>query len=300
MFCKYCGAPLGDHDKFCIKCGKPVKPAAGFFSVGNKDNEEEEDSYEEDFSDFDEKEEYDEGEEKTGKNSRLLLIIIVVLLCAIVAVAAVLFLRIRSSDSKKEAETTGEESEEQTESDGEEETEASESQEEIATEIAEIVTTAQETATEVTTTAATTQALSSPTISAASATSSLSEYGMTHTASLVIDGDLTTGWVEGADGQGIGESITLTFADTSLVEGFVIFAGYQKSDELYEKNSRPRGITLTFSDGTEMNYELSDLNGAQSFTFPEPVTAKSVTLTINSVYAGTTYEDTVISEILFN
>ena len=44
-----------------------------------------------------------------------------------------------------------------------------------------------------------------------SSTSSLSEYNMTHSPERVIDGDLSTAWVEGADGQGIGEAITLYF-----------------------------------------------------------------------------------------
>ncbi len=26
MFCTYCGAPLNETDKFCIKCGRPTSP----------------------------------------------------------------------------------------------------------------------------------------------------------------------------------------------------------------------------------------------------------------------------------
>lgn len=48
----------------------------------------------------------------------------------------------------------------------------------------------------------------------------------------VIDGDLTTGWVEGVSGQGIGETITVYFDGTYLVSGIEIYAGYQKSDDL--------------------------------------------------------------------
>lgn len=67
------------------------------------------------------------------------------------------------------------------------------------------------------------------------ASSELSEYNMTHSAERIMDGSLATAWVEGQDGQGTGETIKVTFDDAYVMSGIKIYAGYQKSDELYEK-----------------------------------------------------------------
>ncbi|MCD8144042.1 MAG: zinc-ribbon domain-containing protein [Oscillospiraceae bacterium] len=132
-------------------------------------------------------------------------------------------------------------------------------------------------------------------ISAVTATSALSEYNMTHSASRICDGNLSTAWVEGVDGNGIGESVTITF-DGSCLE---INAGYQKSSDLYEKNARPSELLLTFSDGTTETVWLEDVNATQTIVLSQARETSSVTLTIQSVYTGWKYEDTVISEVAF-
>ncbi len=136
-----------------------------------------------------------------------------------------------------------------------------------------------------------------PVVKSASATSELSEYGMTHTAKLAIDGSTKTGWVEAVSGQGIGESITLTLTETSQVSGFTIWAGYHKSSDLYQKNSRPSSLQISFSDSSMIVINLEDNMSAQTFYFEQPVMTDQVVITIQSVYPGTKYEDTVISEI---
>lgn len=130
------------------------------------------------------------------------------------------------------------------------------------------------------------------------ATSSLSEYDMTHTPAYVVDGDLTTGWVEGADGQGIGEIITISFNQETPVNGIFIYAGYQKSDSLFEKNSRPKDIVVSFSDGTGEGFGLHDLNDIQQIVFSSTKVTTSISIEIRSVYPGSKYEDTVISELV--
>ena len=133
-----------------------------------------------------------------------------------------------------------------------------------------------------------------------SASSSLVEqsYGISHTPEKAIDGDLTTGWVEDAPGAGIGETITLFLDSTYTVRGFVIHAGYQKSASLYERNARPAVLKLSFSNGESQSFTLQDLNGQQRILFAQPVETDRVTFTIESVYNGTTYQDTVISELM--
>lgn len=133
------------------------------------------------------------------------------------------------------------------------------------------------------------------------ASSYLSEPNLNlyHTPERTVDGSLSTAWVEGIDGSGVGESISFTFDRTYLVSGMRINAGYQKSEELYWMNARPASLTVTFSDGTQQTVLLRDVNARQDITFDAPVETQSIRLTIASLYEGTTYADTVISEVSF-
>ena len=113
----------------------------------------------------------------------------------------------------------------------------------------------------------------------------------------MIDGSLANAWAEGADGPGIGENLRLKLDDVYTVNTIYINAGYQKSSDLYKKNCRPKEITLEFSNGVTMDYTLDDLNGQQQIVLPNSVRTDSIKIIIQSVYAGTKYEDTLISEI---
>lgn len=143
----------------------------------------------------------------------------------------------------------------------------------------------------------TTQPFSMENVSYISATSQLSEYDMTHSADRLIDGDISTAWVEGMSGQGIRESVSVHFDDEYLISGIKINAGYQKNDELYNKNSRPAKIGIAFSDGIYEVHKLEDVNNVQDIVFNKPVFSTSISLIIKDIYSGTKYEDTAISEI---
>lgn len=129
------------------------------------------------------------------------------------------------------------------------------------------------------------------------ASSELSEKGMIHNAERICDGNLKKAWVEGVAGQGIGETITFNLKKSCVVKGFRINAGYQKTEELYYKNSRPKTIDIHFSTGKTFQFDLDDYYGTQNFKFDSPIMAKSITITIVSVYEGNLYEDTVFSEL---
>lgn len=120
---------------------------------------------------------------------------------------------------------------------------------------------------------------------------------MTHSADRLIDGDISTAWVEGMSGQGIKESVSVYFDGEYLINGIKINAGYQKNDELYSKNSRPAKVGIVFSDGTYEVHELDDVNNVQDIVFYGAMVTSKVSLMIEDVYSGTKYEDTAISEI---
>ncbi|MCC8141333.1 MAG: discoidin domain-containing protein [Lachnospiraceae bacterium] len=136
-------------------------------------------------------------------------------------------------------------------------------------------------------------------VSEVTASSSLyeSQYDIDHSPSSLIDGSLSNAWCENAAGQGVGEWVKLTFNGTYEINGIKINAGYQKDDDLYNKNSRPKEIYISFSDGSGVSFTLSDEMTQQNIAFSAPVSTSSVTITIQSVYPGNKYEDTLISEI---
>ncbi len=138
------------------------------------------------------------------------------------------------------------------------------------------------------------------TVISTSATSVLAEENIIHDPDKISDGLLSTSWVEGVSGYGIGESVTLYFDDIYNIDGCVINAGYQRSQYLYDKNARPSEILLTFSDGTSETVLLDDIFRSQHILLSSPVLTDSVTLTILSSYRGSAFEDTAIAEISFS
>ena len=134
-------------------------------------------------------------------------------------------------------------------------------------------------------------------VSEVSASSSLSEYDMTHEPEFLTDGMVKTAWVEGAPGQGIGESVTLYFDEVYQVTGVDIYARYHKSKSLYRKNSRPKEIFVEFSDGSGETFVLKNQFKKQSVRLSRPADTEYMKITMESVYLGSKFEDTVISEI---
>ena len=120
---------------------------------------------------------------------------------------------------------------------------------------------------------------------------------MVHSAEKICDGSLKNAWVEGAAGQGIGETVNFVFDARYSFSGMKINAGYQKTKELYYKNSRPKKLKITFSDNKSITVKLKDYYGIQKVDFREPIVSDQVTVTIESVYKGNKYKDTVISEL---
>lgn len=155
-------------------------------------------------------------------------------------------------------------------------------------------------------------------------------YGAPH----LIDGDEHTAWAEGAKGTGVGSVVVVPLpAGSGPME---IRGGFGKSPELYQANGRPRKVeVLLLGQGVSVfgaqydawraipllgrgEVELKDVDGWQPLTLPAagppPATWKPggppgtvanpadqhpayVAIRILSVYPGTRYEDTCISEI---
>jgi hypothetical protein len=113
----------------------------------------------------------------------------------------------------------------------------------------------------------------------------------------LLDGNDATAWVEGSSGQGVDDFLVVEFDTAPAVSGLTIRNGYDKSGDIYGKNSRVKDVELRFSIGDEIETTLKDTPGEQRVALSRPVQAKWVQLIIRSVYPGWKYSDTAINEV---
>jgi hypothetical protein len=135
-------------------------------------------------------------------------------------------------------------------------------------------------------------------------------------------GEPKTAWCEGVRGTGIGEAIRIDFSSPQPVAVISISPGYEKSLDLFAKNSRIMRALLSLSDGSQYQlvfrkhfYELSDgkqswqrmnsryqeINSPQMFVLSpdgqQPKVVRWLELSIVETVTGSKYQDTCISRI---
>lgn len=116
-----------------------------------------------------------------------------------------------------------------------------------------------------------------------------------------FDAYLDTMWIEGVWGNGIGEAITIKLDEAHNINGITIYNGNKINRDLYEKYSRVKTLRITFSDGSQRQFELDDtFYEPCQVNFINPVRSNSLKIEILDVYEGSTYQDTCISEISLN
>jgi hypothetical protein len=114
------------------------------------------------------------------------------------------------------------------------------------------------------------------------------------------DDDPSTAWVEGKPGPGVGEWVRLhvtTMHGANRVR-LRLRNGYQKSQHLFEANTRAKVVTITLLPSkVTVQRELADQMGWQEVVVDQPAGDLSgVELRIDSVYAGKKYEDLCLSD----
>ncbi len=107
-------------------------------------------------------------------------------------------------------------------------------------------------------------------------------------------------WVEGVNGYGINEHITISMKYLGPVDNFVIYNGYidPKRMDLYKANGRLKKASVSSRDFDTFEIEVKDTPNPQIFILPEPT--DKFTITILDVYEGNKYEDLSISAITRN
>ncbi|NPV02995.1 MAG: hypothetical protein HPY53_16600 [Brevinematales bacterium] len=129
----------------------------------------------------------------------------------------------------------------------------------------------------------------------------------------LFDRDLSTCWSEGVKGPGEGEWIEFELKGNIGITEIWIGAGYLKNPDTYKKNSFPATfkIELFYEDADEPNsyhgfleitgdFQDDMYNGVQLLkVFDDTMYPEKIRMTIETVYPGTKYDDTCISELYF-
>lgn len=113
----------------------------------------------------------------------------------------------------------------------------------------------------------------------------------------VVDGRLETAWVEGKTGNGEGDWLIVDFGAPRRLTGIEIYNGYHKNASLFQRNNRIRDVEIVLSDATILSRTLNDAPGPQSIMLAKETTADWVQIKIVSVYPGSRYKDTAITEL---
>ena len=138
-------------------------------------------------------------------------------------------------------------------------------------------------------------------------------------ASRAADSKLATGWIEGATGPGIGESVTLSLGRPRNIRLVRVVPGCAASPESWEKHNRLRKFSLVFEGGTVVTVDRrgvtaemdSQVEAHEDFVLPgvgfgtqtlvflsKPVASSWVKLAIEEVEKGSGEADeTCVSEI---
>jgi hypothetical protein len=125
-----------------------------------------------------------------------------------------------------------------------------------------------------------------------------SQFGNSYGAVNLFDSSTGTAWVEGQQGNGIGEWITVEFETMRRVKSFTVQNGYQKNNDIFQKNNRVRQLRVVFSGGETQTFILEDKISAQYLSLPKPVQAYWMKFIIDDVWAGNRYMDTAITKLL--
>lgn len=110
------------------------------------------------------------------------------------------------------------------------------------------------------------------------------------------DGDIGSSWQEGESGLGEGKSLKINLDGSHKIRYIVFYLGNWRSDEMWGYNARPHELTLQIGD-VQKDVEFTDEKKKFCLSFETPINGDSVSITLKSVYKGTRWEDTCISEI---
>ncbi|MAS95214.1 MAG: hypothetical protein CMO55_18610 [Verrucomicrobiales bacterium] len=107
-------------------------------------------------------------------------------------------------------------------------------------------------------------------------------------------------WVEGVDGDGVGESLTISVADPKPLHRIAVSPGYSKSEEAWIANNRVSKLKITLNGEKTFTVDIPDFKTPNSEEIVVPdydMPVSKVKLEIAGVHRGEKYRDTAISYV---
>lgn len=123
------------------------------------------------------------------------------------------------------------------------------------------------------------------------------EGGVAYDAARLTDGKLSTAWVEGETGGGLGSWVEVDLGAPKKVHELRLYAGMWYSGDYWKRGNRPKEVEISYADGSKDVFALKDEMKVQRFVLPSPKTTNTVRIKLKGVYDGSTWLDTSISEI---
>jgi hypothetical protein len=120
-------------------------------------------------------------------------------------------------------------------------------------------------------------------------------YGPDHLGT----GEATAAWCEGADGPGIGQTITLHQKPANMIGSMSFVNGYAKSPQAFSSNGRVKRARIETSGGYSKTVALQDNTEWQTIKI-SPSKVSWIRLTILEVYPGSRGSDTCITTFYLN
>lgn len=117
----------------------------------------------------------------------------------------------------------------------------------------------------------------------------------------LYDTNTKTVYAESVLGDGIGTKIEFLFEDIINLKAIEIFNGFQMTDNGFNENNRVKSIKILSFNNDKINqnieFQLSDIKEKQILNIKENLIGNKIIIEILSVYKGSKYDDTCISEI---
>ncbi|MCC8026258.1 MAG: zinc ribbon domain-containing protein [Clostridium sp.] len=317
MFCPKCGAQLKDGAKFCSKCGSGIGASPAPEPKEQQKTKRQEAQAVRPAASVKKQEAATQTPPPPKKNAHtgLIIALLVILLALVLAGGAGAYYFLNSNKDEALLESVRSEFAEEEEEEENPEEKGAAREEEASTEAALAV--------QAPTTAETTAAATLPVMEPV--TASVQYAGQTSLAGLVragvvqstvvesshifqaettidnsgwsaFDGQSATSWQEGVDGDGIGEYVGIGFDREYQVQVITLLLGNHRSDSWYIKNNTPQTLSINLS-GQIFQVTFPKEKVEFAVVLSRPVPASDIRLTIDAVYPGTEYSDTIISEV---
>jgi len=144
-----------------------------------------------------------------------------------------------------------------------------------------------------------------------SATSQLPDFRYTsYGPSEAHDFDVSTAWIEGAEGQGIGERLTYVFDMRDVpkpergITHLLIANGYQKTQPLWQEHSRVKRLRVYINEILHCEVELLDVITFQRVRIGKLLLPEkdilNLSFEIMEVYPGDEHQYSAISELIID